>query len=116
VFVVVLALVTGEGVEPEVVEPAVEGLEPVVDPVPVGVPVPVDPVPVPVAPVPVGSEPVGSEPGGLEPGWGWPEPGGQEHCAPAAGLAVRISGATQATAPAVAKADMRPRAWRRERG
>ena len=110
-FVVELALVTGEGVEPEVVEPAVVGLEPVVDPVPVGVPVPVDPVPVPVAPVPVGSEP-----GGLEPGWGGPEPGGQEHCAPAAGLAVRISGATQATAPAVAKADMRPRAWRRERG
>ena len=38
-----------------------------------------------------------------------------EREAPAAGFAVRISGTTQAAAPAVATADMRPMAWRRER-
>jgi hypothetical protein len=34
--------------------------------------------------------------------------------APAAGLAVRISGTTQAAAPALAATDIRPRAWRLE--
>jgi hypothetical protein len=34
--------------------------------------------------------------------------------APAAGLAVRISGTTHAAAPAPATADIRPRAWRLE--
>ncbi len=40
---------------------------------------------------------------------------GAERVAPPAGFAVRISGTTQATAPAEAIADMRPMAWRRER-
>ena len=40
---------------------------------------------------------------------------GAESVAPPAGLAVRISGATQAAAPAVANRDMRPIAWRLER-
>ena len=39
---------------------------------------------------------------------------GPESAAPAAGLAVRISGTTQAAAPAPTTADMRPRAWRLE--
>jgi hypothetical protein len=39
-----------------------------------------------------------------------------ERAAPAAGLAVKISGTTHATAPAVATADMRPMAWRRDIG
>ena len=44
-----------------------------------------------------------------------PPPTAFDRAAPAAGLAVRISGTTQATAPAVATADMRPMAWRRDR-
>src|SRR5258708_5667405 len=43
-----------------------------------------------------------------------PDPPVPDRAAPAAGLAVRISGTTHATAPAVATADMRPMAWRRE--
>ena len=43
-----------------------------------------------------------------------PVPEVPDRVAPAAGLAVRISGTTQAAAPAVATADMRPMAWRRD--
>jgi hypothetical protein len=39
---------------------------------------------------------------------------GPDKVAPPAGRAVRISGTTQAAAPAVANADMRPMAWRLE--
>src|ERR1700689_4917320 len=44
-----------------------------------------------------------------------PSETGLDSVAPAAGFAVRISGTTQATAPAAATADMRPMASRRER-
>src|SRR5580704_9445570 len=43
-----------------------------------------------------------------------PVPPVLDNVAPAAGLAVKISGTTHAAAPAVATADMRPMAWRRE--
>src|SRR5271165_1382182 len=41
-----------------------------------------------------------------------PAPTVFDRAAPAAGLAIRISGTAQATAPAVATADMRPMTWR----
>jgi hypothetical protein len=43
-----------------------------------------------------------------------PPPWFPDNVAPAAGLAVRISGTTHAAAPAVAATDIRPRAWRLE--
>ena len=61
-----------------------------------------------------GGSPVGGGggvcPGGSPP----PPPRASERDAPAAGLAVMISGATQAAAPAVATADIRPNACRLE--
>jgi hypothetical protein len=64
-----------------------------------------------------GVELVGVEPGPDEVGVGGVSSAatdapvtGAERLAPAAGVAVRISGVTHATAPAVAKADMRPMA------
>src|ERR1700678_1521855 len=60
--------------------------------------------------------PAGGDPAGAGPGAGAPsEDGlvpGADRVAPPAALAVRISGTTQAAAPAVATADIRPMAWR----
>jgi hypothetical protein len=77
---------------PEPPEPPVPPEPPPVPPVP---PVPPAPPPPPDPPLP-------------------PDVEGPESAAPSAGLVTKISGTTQAAAPAPATAEMRPSAWRLE--
>jgi hypothetical protein len=94
-------------VVPLVVGPLVTGPLPPDPPVPPVPPLPPDP-PVPPDPPPP-PEPPPPDPPPLP-----PDVAGPESAAPAAGLAMKISGTTQAAAPAPATAEMRPSAWRLE--